>query len=118
MSVCPIVHYKILGLAGAKEQIILLTPDTEPLHLGKQTHHYQPHHSGVISKLDNGVAGVGGGAVCIAGVEQGTPHTAWWGAGTEVEGCRHVGPYTNPLGVGCQEVQNEEAYGAGQAEFL
>lgn len=46
----------------------------------------EPHHHGVIRKLDDGVTVVGWGAVVrVEGVEQRAQQTALWGACTEAE---------------------------------
>ena len=53
-SVPPIVHYRLLGLGGVEDQIVVPTPHREPLHFvpkgGLIPPGDEPHHRGVISK--------------------------------------------------------------------
>ncbi len=65
---------------------------------------------GIISKLDDGVAGMGGGAVMgLEGVKKGTQHRALWKAGAEAKAGGVVVAYLHLLRAIGQKVLNPQA---------
>lgn len=67
---------------------------------------------------NDGVAGVGGGAVMgVEGAEKGPQHTVLWGAGAEAKRCGRMGAYSKPLGSVQQEVQDSVADGWGKSQI-
>lgn len=59
--------YQQLGLGGIEDQVVVLTPHRKPLHLARVCGLINSDYSCVVSKLDDDVVGVDGGAV--VGVE-------------------------------------------------
>ncbi len=117
LNVCllsPVVNNQFLGLGDVQSQVVFYTPHWQLLHLVPVCRlispRDEPHHDGIISKLDDGVAGVGRGAVmAVEGVEKGTQHTALGRAGAEAKAWWVVAAYLHLLRAIGQKVCNPQA---------
>ncbi len=104
----PAVNNQFLGLGNVQSQVVFYAPHWQLLHLvpvcGLISSRDEPHHGGIISKHDGGVAGVGGGAVMgVEGVKKGR-------AGAEAKAWGVVEDYLHRLRAIGQKVLNPQAY--------